>query len=122
VRTVRIDLSPERISAVVVETGATWSAPASVAVTLNDKGEMLGVAVGEYEHDAEIEHAKAVFDPEGKEIRRVLPFPAAWPRSATPLVSVEAGLLRDPNDARNEAENEPMIGCAQLSLRLGKPR
>ena len=30
------------------------------------------------------------------------------------------GLLRDPNDARNEAENEPMIGCAQLSLRLGK--
>ena len=30
------------------------------------------------------------------------------------------GLLRDPNDARNEAESEPMIGCAQLSLRLGK--
>ena len=30
------------------------------------------------------------------------------------------GMLRDPNDARNEAEDEPMIGCAQLSLRLGK--
>jgi len=30
------------------------------------------------------------------------------------------GMLRDPNDARNDAENEPMIGCAQLSLRLGK--
>jgi hypothetical protein len=29
-------------------------------------------------------------------------------------------MLRDPNDARNEAEDEPMIGCAQLSLRLGK--
>jgi len=29
-------------------------------------------------------------------------------------------MLRGPNDARNEAENEPMIGCAQLSLRLGK--
>ena len=29
-------------------------------------------------------------------------------------------MLRDPNDARDEAENEPMIGCAQLSLRLGK--
>jgi hypothetical protein len=25
------------------------------------------------------------------------------------------GMLRDPNDARNEAEDEPMIGCAQLS-------
>jgi hypothetical protein len=30
------------------------------------------------------------------------------------------GMLRDPVDARNEAEDEPMIGCAQLSLRLGK--
>lgn len=30
------------------------------------------------------------------------------------------GMLRDPNDARNEAEDEPMMGCAQLSLRLGK--
>jgi len=89
VRTVRIDLSPERISAVALETGVEWSAPASVAVTLNEKGAMVVVAVGEYEHDAEIEHAKAVFDPEGEEIRRVLPFPAAWPKSASPLVSVE---------------------------------
>lgn len=30
------------------------------------------------------------------------------------------GMLRDPNDARNDVEDEPMIGCAQLSLRLGK--
>jgi hypothetical protein len=30
------------------------------------------------------------------------------------------GMLRDPVDARNEAEDEPIIGCAQLSLRLGK--
>ena len=30
------------------------------------------------------------------------------------------GMLRDPNDARNQAEDEPIIGCAQLSLRLGK--
>jgi hypothetical protein len=30
------------------------------------------------------------------------------------------GMLRDPNDARNEAENEPIIGCAQLTLRVGK--
>ena len=30
------------------------------------------------------------------------------------------GTVRDPNDARNEAKNEPMIGCAQVSLRLGK--
>jgi hypothetical protein len=25
------------------------------------------------------------------------------------------GLLRDPNDARDEVEEEPMIGCAQPS-------
>jgi len=27
------------------------------------------------------------------------------------------GMLRDPNDATDEAEHEPMIGCAQLSFR-----
>ena len=88
-RRVRIDLSPERIFAVVPDTDEEWSAPASIAVTLNEKLEMLVMAVGEHRDDAEIEHEKAAFDPKGEEIRRVLPFPAAWPKSASPLVFIE---------------------------------
>jgi len=30
------------------------------------------------------------------------------------------GMVRDPNDATNEAEDEPMLGFAQLTLRVGK--
>ena len=63
--------------------------PASIAVTLNEKSEMVVMAVGECQDDAEIEHEKAIFGPKGEEIRWVLPFPAAWPKSASPLVSVD---------------------------------
>jgi hypothetical protein len=41
---------------------------------------------------------------------------------ASMLVAFSCKLLRDPNDARNEAENEPMIGPAELASGQARAR
>lgn len=115
-QTIRIDLSPERISAVARETGATLSVPANVAVIMNDKGRMLIVDVGEFQDDAELEHAIERFDPDHKESGRVLPFPAAWPKTAPPLISLEALPPEHPKHPKHSDADVPELGPKDMML------